>query len=575
MTAPTHLVPGTKTSCEHCGSSDANHVYDDHTYCFACERTVFFDDKSDTDIHRRIRDMVSDLETREISARGIPAESCKKLGYFVGEYNGEKCHVANYYKQGRLVAQKLRFKDKRFKVLGDTKAIGSLLFGEKSCKDSGKRIVITEGEIDALSVSAAFGGLIDVVSIPNGSSGASKAIKDNLEFLMRYHQVILMFDNDAPGLKAIEQCVTLFPFGKVKIATLPECYKDANEALVAGDSKAIGEAIASARTYRPDGVISIADMSVDDLISADTPGFSIKYKSLSDKILGVHKGRIQLFTAGSGVGKSTLTREITNELIVDHGLRVGVIALEEGVKQTMQHQLGICMDKPLNTLTNIQRRKGETQKDLDARLQATLADVGITKEILGKAKEKLSDRLFVYDHFGSIDGGRLLDKMKFFINGLGVDFIVLDHISIVVSDMGAQENASSGSERQVIDQLMTRLRSLAEETGVGILAVCHLRKSEGKAHEEGGRVTLKDLRGSGSLAQISDIVIALERDQQDEAQQNISTIRLLKNRVTGKLGDCGTVIYDHTTGRLLPTYEEGNDSTADFTNIEITDAEGF
>lgn len=567
------MTPGTKIPCEKCGSSDACHVYDDHTHCFSCETTVFFDAPT-TDIHKTSKPLVTDLEYKGLGARNVPVEVCRKFGYAIGSYKGEPCQVANYYKNGHLVAQKIRLANKRFTVVGDSKSIGSLLFGERACKDTGKRIIITEGELDALSVSAAFGGMADVVSVPNGASGAAKSIKDNLEFLMRYDQVILMFDNDTAGMDAVEKCVTLFPFGKAKIARLAEPYKDASDALQAGDAKAIGEAVQSAKAYRPDGVVSISDRSIDDLIRPDTPGFMVKYQSLSNKILGMHKGRIQMFTAGSGIGKSTLTREICNELIVDHGLRVGVIALEEGVNQTFQHQLGICLDKPLNRLLNTQRNKGETQKALEARIHKTLQDNGLSHEQLEEAKKKLEDKLFVYDHFGSIDGGRLLDKMKFFINGLGVDFIVLDHISIVVSDMGAHENASSGGERQVIDQLMTRLRSLAEETGVGILAVCHLKKAEGKGHEEGGRVTLKDLRGSGSLAQLSDIVIAMERDQQNEDAKDISVIRVLKNRVTGNVGEAGSVIYDHTTGRLMPMHEEGTEFSID-SPVVTTDAEGF
>jgi twinkle protein len=126
-----------------------------------------------------------------------------------------------------------------------------------------------------------------------------------------------------------------------------------------------------------------------------------------------------------------------------------------------------------------------------------------------------------------------------------VDFIVLDHISIVVSGV-----ESSQGERKDIDVLMTKLRSLVEETGVGVIAIVHLNQPEGKPHEEGGRITLRNLRGSGGLKQMSDTVFALERDQQG-ANPTMAQIRILKCRETGDVGVADWLKYDKQTGRLL------------------------
>jgi twinkle protein len=156
--------------------------------------------------------------------------------------------------------------------------------------------------------------------------------------------------------------------------------------------------------------------------------------------------------------------------------------------------------------------------------------------------------MYFYNHFGSLESDRLLQKMRYMVKVLGVDFIILDHISIVIS---GQESSSEG-ERKDIDRLMTNLRSLVEETGVGVIAIVHLNKPEGTAHEEGGRVTLSHLRGSGSLKQLSDAVIALERNQQSNEDPNTATIRVLKNREHGDLGVSGKARYNKTTGRFEP-----------------------
>jgi len=96
------------------------------------------------------------------------------------------------------------------------------------------------------------------------------------------------------------------------------------------------------------------------------------------------------------------------------------------------------------------------------------------------------------------------------------------------------------------------LRSLAEETQVGICIISHLRRPSGdKGFENGTEVTLSHLRGSGGIAQLSDAVVALERDQQAATDSDVGTIRILKNRYTGETGLSGKVKYYKETGRLL------------------------
>jgi len=186
---------------------------------------------------------------------------------------------------------------------------------------------------------------------------------------------------------------------------------------------------------------------------------------------------------------------------------------------------------------------------------------GITEEEYEEAFNATvgSGRFYLYDHFGSLESDNLLSKLKFLANGCGCDFLVLDHISIAVS------GREDGDERRIIDNLMTNLRSLVEQTGVGVLAICHLRKPQGSAssHEEGGRVSLDDLRGSGSIKQLSDTVIAIERDQQDKEHSDYCLLRVLKCRLTGETGEADTLHYNRKTGRLIACERE---AVAEFQN---------
>lgn len=529
--------------CDECGSSDAKAVYDNGTaFCFSC-KAYFKDadvkDQPDTETITDTKFLSGSVQ--DIPNRKLREEVCQKFGYSVGEYKGQPCHIANYRDptSGRLIAQKIRRKidgKKRFTIIGQGKG---LPFYGQHLYSGGKRLVITEGEIDALSVATAMGnGKWPVVSLPNGTPSAEETIKSQLEWLDTFEEIVLCFDQDEPGREALEAALPLLPPGKAYVMTLP--HKDANETLIEAGPQAISDAFWNRQQWRPDGIVAGCDIELDALKSAVSKGYDTRLPIFNEKYGGIRKREILLLTAGSGIGKSTLARELAYGLHQDHGLTIGNVFLEESKEKTAQGFIAIDNDVPLGKLRT---------------------DPSILSDEAWKASyERLvKDRMYFYDHFGSMESDRLLAKLRYMAVALKCDFIVLDHISIVVS---GQEGSGEG-ERRDIDRLMTNLRSLAEETGVGIIAIVHLKQPEGRPHEEGGRVTLSQLRGSGSLKQLSDGVLALERDQQGD-KPHICQGRLLKNREFGDTGEVDTLEYHKDTGRLLPT-----ESVADFDALDV------
>ena len=91
-----------------------------------------------------------------------------------------------------------------------------------------------------------------------------------------------------------------------------------------------------------------------------------------------------------------------------------------------------------------------------------------------------------------------------------------------------------------------------------MFVVSHLKRPDGRGHEEGAATSLAQLRGSGSIGQLSDIVVGLERNGQaeDETERNTTFIRILKNRFSGLTGPAGAAIYSRDTGRMLELVEE-------------------
>ena len=501
-------------------------------YCFSC--TKYYRSSQDTVPKKRRRrsSKITNIEFlgyKALETRGIRKETCEKFSYGYVRYRGEIHQSAPYYYQNELVGYHLRNAEKGFAWVGDN--LKNLeLFGQHLWQSNGKRLVITEGEIDCLTVAQAFNLRWQTVSVPNGAQSAGRYIKQNLEWIESFDEIVLSFDMDEQGQKAIESIIPLLSLGKVKVADWSP-YKDPNEMLQAGcGNKMIAERIFQAKPYRPDGILAGSDISLEDLLQDESfNAYDLPYPELNAMLKGLRKAEITTLTAGTGIGKSTVAREIAYHLAVQHGLKIGVVALEESVKKSALGYMAIKLNVPMGDLF------------LDKSI--------VPEEDFKEAYTELiaSDKFYFYDHFGSLESENLVNKLKYLAIGLGVDFIILDHISIVVSGI------SGGDERRIIDNLMTDLRSLVEKTGVGMILISHLKVPQGssKAHEEGGQITLNDLRGSGSIKQLSDNIIGVERNQQGN-DPNVSVLRLLKCRLFGSTGVAGYCRYHSDTGRFLP-----------------------
>ena len=516
--------------CDECGSSDANSLYTDgHTYCFACQ-TSKAGDESETKKEKRVMDdnnkgLVTG-HPRALVNRNITLDTSKFWDYTVGTMNGQPVQIANYKDlHGTTVAQKIRFPNKDFRFIGDTKKAG--LFGQSLWKDGGKMVTVTEGEIDALSLSQAQGNKWAVVSVPNGAAGAAKSIRKNLEWLLKFDVVNFMFDTDEVGVAAAKECAALLPPSRAKIVSLP--LKDANEMLVEGRSQELIQAMWNAKTFRPDGIVAVADMWERLVTRQAVQHWTYPFSGMNEKLLGVRRGEIVTFTAGSGVGKSAFCREISYDLM-EQGCKVGYIALEENNERTTLGFMGIHADLPLHQIPDV---KVEDYKE---------------------SYDHIKDKLFLYDHWGSTEAQNLVDRIRFLVRGEECDVIILDHLSMVVSGVTASEESD---ERRLIDNTMTKLRTLVEELQCGMLLVSHLKRPAGeRGFERGQETTLNALRGSAAIAQLSDAVVGLERDQQGD-NPNSTTVRVLKNRYTGETGVAGIIDYQRETGRLREN-PEGN-----------------
>jgi twinkle protein len=465
----------------------------------------------------------------KLTDRNISKETAEKFGVKV-VYDGAgqlAQHLYPFYINHEQCATKIRYiRDKRFSFEGTIQ--GSGLFGQNLFKEGGKYLTIVEGECDAMATYELLGSKWAVVSIKRGAASAVTDIKESIEYVESFDNVVICFDKDKAGEDAAKKVATILKPGKAKIVTLPNGYKDPNDMLNKGKHQEFTRAWWDAQVYTPSGIIRVADKQKEFLNREQKQSVPYPWDGLNKKLLGLRAGELVTLTGGTGLGKSSVTRELEHWLIKQTNDNVGVIALEEDWKRTVD---GILSIEANDKLYIDSTRNSYTENQLTDMFDRVFAN----------------DRVFIHAHFGANDIEEIFAKLRYLIVGCDCKWVVVDHLHMLVSSM------LDGDERKAIDSIMHRLRSMVEETGAGIILVSHLRRVEGnKGHENGITVSLSHLRGSNSIAQLSDCVIALERNQQsdDDLESRTTNLRVLKSRYTGDVGNATSLVYNKNTGRL-------------------------
>jgi len=426
------------------------------------------------------------------------------------------------------------------------------LFGEQLFSKGGKYVTLVEGECDAMAAYEMLGSKWAVVSIKRGASGAVKDVKESLEFLESFDNVVVCFDNDKAGREASRKVARLFTPSKAKIMTLPEQFNDPNDMLFASKGNLFNQVWWAAKTYTPAGVINVSDYKLKFFDREKKKSVPYPYAGLNKKLYGLRQGELVTLTGGTGLGKSSVTRELEHWLIKETDDNVGIISLEEDPNRTISGILSIEANARLYIDQELERFSKE--------------EIDNYFDILYNGENE--NRVWIHAHFGTNSIEEIFSKLRYMIVGCDCKWIVIDHLHMLVSAI------TEGDERRAIDRIMTKLRSIVEETGAGLILVSHLRRVVGnKGHEDGIQVNLSHLRGSQSIAQLSDCVLGLERNQQadDPEEANTTVLRVLKSRYTGDVGFATKLLYDRETGRLSEVQPEDYEDDNDRNDLEFNE----
>lgn len=507
--------------CDNCGSRDNNAVYSDgHEHCFGCGAHKAGDGSQTQYTTRRKALGLIGGEPKALLARKITEETCKHFSYHKATYKGAAVQVANYYDtDGNVVAQKLRKADKSFSWLGDPSK--ALPFGAHAFPKSGKMIVVTEGEIDALSMSQVQGNKWPVVSIGCGAGPqVRKYLGQHREYLLGFDKIVLMFDNDEPGREAVKAAASIIG-SKAHIAELP--LKDANEMLVAGRTEELVTAMWRAKQYRPEGIVDMADLK-EAVKAPPVFGLSFPWKRLTELTYGIPERAVITIGGAGGGGKTDVLTQIMQHLTTVHHEPIGVFSLEQHIVETATRLAGKYAGRTFHVPNS-----GWTDDDKDAAWSA----------LMGGGK------VFLYDSFGVNEWDAVREKIEYLRHTFGVRYFFIDNLTALAA---AKEDEKTGIER-----IMSEMGSMVQRLDVTLFVVSHLATPEGKPHEEGGRVMGKHFKGSRSIIFWSYLMLGLERNQQaeDPIERATTTVRVLKERKTGRgVGETTTLFYDRETGLL-------------------------
>ena len=455
-TTPTKANHVKNTSCAWCGSADNLSVYDDGSgFCHTPQCGYKSPTKmGNIDMEATPTKPKASLPKLDLPTTNIPD---RKISRAVSEFYGvlmeanEATLTAHYYpysKAGEVVAYKKRTLPKTFSVLGDFTGVD--LFGQHLFPSGGKRVVITEGELDAMSVAEAiydkYGKFYPVVSMPSASG--KTALLNSRDWLRSFDEIVLFMDNDKAGEGALKEAANILGIEKIKIARGSE--KDASDILVKHGKQSVLVAVWDAQPYCPAGIVTGEAIweEIQDHQNKESVPYPECLSGLNDKLKGMRLGEITLFTSGTGSGKSTVIKEIILDLYERTEAKIGIISLEEGIADTAINLIAMH--------SRVSRHAGDGLDDLALRAgyDALFAD----------------GRLVLLDHQGAVSDDSLLDKIRY-MAAMGCKYMILDHITIAVS-----EGADGLSGNEAMDKTMSDLLKITKQFDVWLGVISHLRK---------------------------------------------------------------------------------------------------
>lgn len=465
-------------------------------------------------------DLPADLVIKKdhpfLDKRHLKPETLAKYG--AGFTDDGTVFTAVYYHDGMPVFAKHRSADKRFWNTGAENLPMLGLYGWHAASTK-KYALIVEGEVDALSAWQMMGGMMTVLSPPNGVGDAAERVRRDLPQLDQYEKVYVAMDADRPGQETQQAILDVLDGGYA--VTLPTGFKDASEMLMAGEEKAFQAAVWAGQRVTPSGFVDSAtliDRTLDFLRDKNKRvGIPFGWDGLDEMFGGQRPGEVLTWVSGSGTGKSTVVRHLLWNLH-NQGVKSAYLPFED------MTEVALTQLAQLDLGRNVLRLE-----ELDETTGTALAD----------ALTAMLEHITVLDKFDWADPLEVVKKLEYAVRIHGARVLVLDHITWLAE-------SSAEDSRIVLERVMPALKGLATKHGVTIHIVSHL--SRDKADKDDTKPALNRIKNSSAIVQVSDGVIGIEGNREEN---RIEIIALKQNRLWGRSDRLSVALeYDNETTRL-------------------------
>jgi twinkle protein len=521
--------------CPSCGSRDNLAMYaNGGEYCFGCE--YFKKGEDDEDAQQNAAKPTTFTPVigtmQGLKSRKISEATCAHFSYAVGAVDSEMAQICNVKdSSGTLVGQKIRFKGKKFKCLGTVS--NDVLIG-MHLWNSGRYLVITEGEIDMLSYGQATGCKFPVVSLPNGVQAAKKVMVNCKEYLDNFETIILAFDNDDAGKKGTADCLKIL--GDKGKSMVIQGYKDLNEALADGKIKEISTGIFNAKEHKPSAVLTVDDIMAKALKVPEL-GLSLPWEEATKTTLGLRRGEIHVVGAAPKIGKTEHQHQLIQHMTEEHNVKVGVMSLEEKPEKTAKKVAGKYMKKQFTKPP----------------------EIGLwTPEELKEGIETLRGKMEFYSSEGVRDYQEILDTIRWWA-AQGIWFFIVDPLTALVAEY------DSSTANDVLNEFMSKASSLCMELDLTMFMYSHVNPPKtGIPHDDGGRVLSSQFTGSRAMEKWAHYGwgISRNRNLSDPKERNISTQTLLFDREFGEW--CEFKCFYNSTDNSYLSYKEFSGEEEEF-----------
>lgn len=532
----------------------------------------------------RIEDVQNNTVVCDVPDRGLRKETLEHYGVRVELSRTDgRTPVAYYFpyydQRGKLSGYKRKDNNLNKSDVGHYTAIGKVsvdcqLFGQQvAVKSNSRTIHYQEGEFDVLSsyqalkdslVGTKWEGKIEpkVVGLSCGTVNASEATIHNEKFFQGAEKIVLGFDSDEAtkaerikgikrGKEATDDVASVLMKGNIYTVHYEDTMKDPSDYLQNANSNGLAKLLAfEHRRYIAEKVVSADSIGFEECIAQKPAGVYVPtFPELMRKIRGIRKRELVVLTSLSGAGKTTYVSEICYHLAHNH--RIGMIFLEEETKESIQRMMARRLE------INYNHFKFDPSKYADKETLKRAYDwVNGAEEVENAMGEKETTNRFVFlDHFGSLKVEELMNKIKYLTYVCKCDYIVLDHLTLVVSGNGNVNNQTAE-----LDLVMTELAGFVASNDVGIFAISHLNRSaaeeiKGISNLEEPKwicVKKEDMRGSSSLEALSWVVLGIDLEILPDRTRGRTRLTVLKNRPCGFLGEADVMQLNESTGILEP-----------------------